>query len=83
MTPITWEGEGVILIMYNLISLNWHVSDSQNNYTSKKGFRCSHGFMSLMLIQTVKLKLESDMSLETCDILITYKEFDNNRCLAV
>ena len=37
MTPITWEGEGVILIMYNLISLNWHVSDSQNNYTSKQG----------------------------------------------
>ena len=38
-----------------------------------------------MLIQTVKLKLESDMSLEkeTCEIWITYKEFDNTRCLAI
>ena len=61
------------------------MSVSQNNYTSKKGFRCSHGFMSLMLIQIVKLKLESDMSLEkeTCELWITYKEFDNNRGLAV
>ena len=48
--------------MYNLFSLNWHVSVSQNNYTSKQGFCC--GFMSLMLIQTVKLKLESDMHLD-------------------
>jgi len=41
--------------------------------------------MSLMLIQIVKLKLESDMSLEkeTCELWITYKEFDNNRGLAV
>jgi len=41
--------------------------------------------MSLMFIQTVKLKLESDMSLEneTCEIWITYKECGNNRCLAV
>ena len=52
----------VILIMYNLLSLNWHVSVSQNNYTSKQGLCCSHCFMYLMLIQTVKLKLESDMS---------------------
>jgi len=44
--------------MYNLLLLNWHMSVSQNNYTSKQGF------MSLMLIQTVKLKLESDMALE-------------------
>ena len=82
MTPITGErGE----IMYILISLNWHVSVSQNIYTPKQGFCCSHGFMSLMLIQIVKLKLESDMSLEkeTCEIWITYKEFDNNRCSAV
>ena len=41
--------------------------------------------MYLMLIQTVKLKLESDMPLEIifCEIWITYKEFDNTRCLAV
>ena len=46
MTPITWRG--VILIMYTLLSLNWHVSVSQNNYTSNQGLWCSHGFMSLM-----------------------------------
>ena len=42
---------GVFLVMYNLLSLNWHVSVSQNSYTSKQGFCCSHGFMSLVLIQ--------------------------------
>ena len=41
---------GAFLVMYNLPSLNWHVSISQNSYTSKQGFCCSHGFMSLMLI---------------------------------
>ena len=39
MTPITWSG--VILIIYSLLSLNWHVAVSQNNYTSKQGFCCS------------------------------------------
>ena len=39
-------------------------------------------FHVLMFIQTVNLKLESDMSLEN-EIWITYKECDNNRCLAV
>jgi len=74
-----------VMLCYNLLSLNWHVSVSQNNYTSKQGFCCSHGFISLMLIQIVKLKLESDMSLANTigDIWITYKECDNNRCLAV
>ena len=56
--------------MYNLFSLNWHVSVSQNNYTSKQGFCC--GFMSLMLIQTVKLKLESDMHLDKKKILVKF-----------
>jgi len=44
--------------MISFHSTGMTVSVSQNNYTSKQGF------MSLMLIQTVKLKFESDMSLE-------------------
>ena len=53
------------MIMYNLLSLNLtHVSFSEQYYTSKQGFCCRHCFISLMSIQTVKLKLESDMSLE-------------------
>ena len=77
------------LIMYNLHPLNWHGWVSQNSYTSKQGFWCSHGFMSLMLNTNCEIKVTIRHVFRkkqtTCEVWITgtYKECDNNRCLAV
>ena len=43
---------GVFLVMYNPLSLNWHVSVSQNSYTIKHGLCCSHARFHVFYVNT-------------------------------